>query len=375
MGARRRAAAAAERAGAGLGDARSTRSSRARWASARGPLRDGRRGRGDAARRAPRAAPGRAPPAPARVRRPAAPPRRGRDLCSPPRASRSTSPCSRVLLVAAIALGAGRARRPARARRLRRGRAAQLQDPTPRAVRAGVSRCELHGSTPAELKARLEAERRGAPFLHYRDADGAQRIVELDAGGGRSPSAAGADNDVALGWDAEVSRVHAQLEPSAATGCSSTTACRATARSSTASASPGRRRLRDGDRLASARPSCASARRPAEESRSTAVVGLGRGAVTLTETQRRVLVALCRPLQDSAYATPATNREIADEIHLSVDAVKAHLRRAVRAVRDRRPAAEPEARAAGGGRAGRRAGAPARLLITLPGRWPRASSR
>ena len=52
----------------------------------------------------------------------------------------------------------------------------------------------------------------------------------------------------------------------------------------------------------------------------------GSGQLTLTETQRRVLVALCRPLQDSAYATPATNREIADEIHLSVDAVKAHLR-------------------------------------------------
>jgi DNA-binding NarL/FixJ family response regulator len=39
-----------------------------------------------------------------------------------------------------------------------------------------------------------------------------------------------------------------------------------------------------------------------------------------------VLVALCRPLKDSAYASPATNKEIADEVHLSVDAVKAHLR-------------------------------------------------
>ena len=39
-----------------------------------------------------------------------------------------------------------------------------------------------------------------------------------------------------------------------------------------------------------------------------------------------MLVALCRPLKDSAYAAPATNKAIADEIHLSVDAVKAHLR-------------------------------------------------
>ena len=39
-----------------------------------------------------------------------------------------------------------------------------------------------------------------------------------------------------------------------------------------------------------------------------------------------MLVALCRPLAGSAYASPATNREIAEEVHLSVDAVKAHLR-------------------------------------------------
>ena len=39
-----------------------------------------------------------------------------------------------------------------------------------------------------------------------------------------------------------------------------------------------------------------------------------------------MLIALCRPLQDSAYATPATNKAIAEEVFLSVDAVKAHLR-------------------------------------------------
>ena len=31
-------------------------------------------------------------------------------------------------------------------------------------------------------------------------------------------------------------------------------------------------------------------------------------------------------MKDSAYAAPATNRDIAEEVHLSVDAVKAHLR-------------------------------------------------
>jgi DNA-binding NarL/FixJ family response regulator len=40
-----------------------------------------------------------------------------------------------------------------------------------------------------------------------------------------------------------------------------------------------------------------------------------------------VLVALCRPFKEgAAFATPATNQQIADELTLSVDAVKTHLR-------------------------------------------------
>jgi hypothetical protein len=49
--------------------------------------------------------------------------------------------------------------------------------------------------------------------------------------------------------------------------------------------------------------------------------------VALTATQRAILEALCRPCRgESRYATPATNGEIAKEVFLSVDAVKAHLR-------------------------------------------------
>jgi DNA-binding CsgD family transcriptional regulator len=47
----------------------------------------------------------------------------------------------------------------------------------------------------------------------------------------------------------------------------------------------------------------------------------------LTDTQRAILVALCRSRAGgNRYATPATNQEIAGEVFLSVDAVKAHLR-------------------------------------------------
>jgi hypothetical protein len=48
--------------------------------------------------------------------------------------------------------------------------------------------------------------------------------------------------------------------------------------------------------------------------------------VPLTDTQRRILIALCRPVNESAFASPSTNRQVADEVFLSVDAVKAHLR-------------------------------------------------
>lgn len=47
----------------------------------------------------------------------------------------------------------------------------------------------------------------------------------------------------------------------------------------------------------------------------------------LTDTQRKILEALCRPCTGSShFAPPATNQEIADELFLSVDAIKAHLR-------------------------------------------------
>jgi hypothetical protein len=47
----------------------------------------------------------------------------------------------------------------------------------------------------------------------------------------------------------------------------------------------------------------------------------------LTDTQREILSALCRPyLGEDRFARPASNSDIAAEVFLSVDAVKAHLR-------------------------------------------------
>ena len=64
-----------------------------------------------------------------------------------------------------------------------------------------------------------------------------------------------------------------------------------------------------------------------EDQAGTATAGESPVAVDLSTTQRRVLVALCRPYKDgSAFASPATDQQIAEELFLSVDAVKTHLR-------------------------------------------------
>jgi DNA-binding NarL/FixJ family response regulator len=50
-------------------------------------------------------------------------------------------------------------------------------------------------------------------------------------------------------------------------------------------------------------------------------------APQLTDRQREVLIALARPFaREGGYSVAATNRQIAEETHLSVDAVKRHLR-------------------------------------------------
>jgi len=60
--------------------------------------------------------------------------------------------------------------------------------------------------------ARISAERRGTPFLVYRDDAGRQRLVDLDAAPARLCIGRHPGSDLALPWDAEASRLHAELE-------------------------------------------------------------------------------------------------------------------------------------------------------------------
>jgi hypothetical protein len=189
-----------------------------------------------------------------------------------------------------------------------------------------ASPLDSHSSSPTELEERLAVERSGVAFLVYRDGQGRQRMAPLEADCGPLTVGRASDADVALAWDDEVSRLHATLEPA---GRRWTLVDDGLSRNGTfvnGERIGGRRRLTDGDELRFGRTVAVFRSAPAGDSVVTAVPDEAP-PVELSEMQRRVLIALCRPYAGgSSFATPATNQQVADEVYLSVDAVKSHLR-------------------------------------------------
>jgi hypothetical protein len=182
-------------------------------------------------------------------------------------------------------------------------------------------------SSPVELKDRLRAERRGHPFLLYRDGGGRQQIVDLNEAPEVLTVGRRLTSQLALPWDSGVSRIHARLE---CVGGYWTLSDDGTSRNgSFVNGSPlkGRRRLDDGDLLRFGNTVIAYCDPERPESRATAEQGGMATISSVSDAQRRVLLALCRPYKDSGgLATPASNRQIADELYLTVGAVKAHVR-------------------------------------------------
>jgi len=183
----------------------------------------------------------------------------------------------------------------------------------------------LHRATPAELKERLAVERRGRPFLLFRDGTGAQRILELDAAPERLTIGRSATNGLALEWDVEVSRVHATLER---LGEEWTLVDDGRSRNGTfleGARVHGRARLRDGDALRVGR-TVVVFRSPSGADSIRTMPSNERAHPPVSEAQRRVLVALCRPYGEREFAIPASNRQIAQELTIGLETVKTHLR-------------------------------------------------
>ena len=182
-------------------------------------------------------------------------------------------------------------------------------------------------ATASELKAQIEAEREGLPFLIFRDGEGRHQILVLDNHAERLSMGRRSSADVALTWDEGVSRLHAELRRVGEDWTLVDDGLSMNGSFVNGEIVRGQRRLHDGDalRLGGA---VLVFRRPTEaESLGTAPMADLKRIVSLSVTQRKVLIALCRPFKTStAFVTPATNEEIASELYLSVDAIKKHMR-------------------------------------------------
>jgi pSer/pThr/pTyr-binding forkhead associated (FHA) protein len=183
-----------------------------------------------------------------------------------------------------------------------------------------------HASSPAELQERIEAERAGTPFLVYRDHEGHQHLLELRGGQERVTIGRRPVNDVALVWDGDVSRLHAELERIAGDWTIADDGLSQNGTWVNGERVTGKRRLRDGDAILAGRTTVVFCAPYERESVVTGVLTGDKRPVELSSAQRRVLLALCRPFRDSStFATPASNQQIADELVVSVETVKSHL--------------------------------------------------
>jgi len=165
------------------------------------------------------------------------------------------------------------------------------------------------------------------PLLRYTDADGTSAEHLLTGATTRVTIGRSPENDLALTWDAEVSRLHATLEW---IGGAWTVTDDGLSRNGTyvnGERITGRRRLQAGDAVRVGRTLLAFREYVPRRDESTRVASDVPTLSALTESQRAVLLALCRPFKHgSAYAVPTTNQDIAAELFLSQDAVKTHLR-------------------------------------------------
>jgi pSer/pThr/pTyr-binding forkhead associated (FHA) protein len=186
--------------------------------------------------------------------------------------------------------------------------------------------------TGGELKRVLDAERAGDPFLVYRDDEGELRVHPLGGATERVTVGRRGSNDVPLPWDGQASRVHAVLERVGSEWALSDDGLSKNGTYVDGARVSARRRLTDRD-VIGVGSTLLVFRQPAISGVGASNVGTlapEGDAVTaddLTPTEQRILVALCRPFKHGrGFPAPPTNRQIADEVYLSVDAVKTHLR-------------------------------------------------
>jgi hypothetical protein len=191
----------------------------------------------------------------------------------------------------------------------------------------GADPLASHAASAGELKELLATERAGEPFLAFRDQQENLRLYVLVHGTERHTLGRRPEMDLSVPWDSEISGLHAELECLGGEWTIVDDNLSTNGTYINGERVSGRQRLRDGDRIRLGRTLIAYNAAHAPAAPKTVSAGNRPALKELSDTQQRVLVALCRPYRNGgAFATPATNQQIADEVFLSVDAVKTHLR-------------------------------------------------
>ena len=162
-------------------------------------------------------------------------------------------------------------------------------------------------------------------FLVYADENAHQRTYVL-GGSDRLQIGRGESAGLRLAWDREVSRIHAELQWLGDGWAIIDDGLSANGTAVNGDRLLGRRRLSSGDEIRVGATRLVF-RSVTQDSSATFIPSLRGPAIELSRMQTAVLIALCRPYREPATrGQPATNQQIADETHVSVAAVKTHLR-------------------------------------------------
>ena len=161
----------------------------------------------------------------------------------------------------------------------------------------------MHSRTPTELKAELDAEHDGTPFLVFRVGDG--QVVRILPEQGRLTLGREEACDFSFADDHEISRLHCELER---VGGHWVLGDHGLSRNGTflnGERLHGERALHDGDTIRLGTTQL-TYRAPGERTdRETRPAAESQVAEALTPTQRAVLIALCRPYREgSQFAIP-----------------------------------------------------------------------
>ncbi|HEX4109804.1 MAG TPA: FHA domain-containing protein [Solirubrobacteraceae bacterium] len=195
--------------------------------------------------------------------------------------------------------------------------------------RAGPALASLRPASARELKRIAETEVLRVPFLRYRDGTGGLQVFPLNGPdsltAGRGPAV-----DLRLDWDRRVSALHFELRPVGGQWTILDEGLSSNGTFLNGAPLSGHQRLRDGDLIRAGATTLAFSDVVVDDEPPATTIGATQspGAAFVTEAQRRVLVALCRPLRqaDGSGAMPATNERIAAELFITVGGVKTHLR-------------------------------------------------